>query len=550
MTHAFNRLFLLLVLALNTNYGLLEAQSPPRLVVAVVVDQMRYDYLHRFKAQFGPDGFNKLVNEGFSCYNAHFNYVPTFTAPGHASLFTGLTPSGHGIIGNNWLDRKTRQMVYCTGDASVFTVGSTSTAGKMSPKNLLAPTIGDRLKEARGDGAKVIGISLKDRGAILPAGKKANAAYWYDSESGNWISSTYYMNELPEWVDQFNQRRMPEKYLARMWNTLYPIQQYAESHPDDSDCEDLFTGKKQAVFPYDLHSLMKQNGGLDFLRETPFGNTFIREFACEAINREALGRDSVTDFLSISFSSTDYIGHQFGPDSKEVEDTYLRLDMEIAELIRFLNEQVGEKNYLLVLTADHGAPPAVNCSKRNGYDAGLISSKALRDSLRTFFRRTYRDTFLIQFNEFDFYLDTTRISRKKLDLAVVRTSAAAYLLKQAGIARVFTDFSGAAGTSVDSLEMKVRSGHFEGRSGDLTLILKPYWLIDYPRGCQHGSPYTYDTHVPMIFYGGGIKRGGTREYVPVTSMVPTLLRIMNLPEPDPDMTIQPFHGKAIKALVK
>src|ERR1035437_5761903 len=332
------RIFIFSLLTFHFSF----TNAQPKLVVGIVVDQMRYDYIQKYWNKFGDEGFKRLVNEGMFCKNVHYNYVPTFTGPGHASIYTGTTPATNGIVSNNWIDKDNKKGIYCAEDKSVNTVGSSSSAGQMSPKNLISSTVGEELKKYSDGKSKVIGIALKDRGAILPAGHNANAAYWYDGSNGNWITSTYYIKELPQWVNDFNKKESAKKYLSQVWTTSLLIEQYTESDMDDNNCEELFKGKEKPIFPYDLPTLMKDNGGLGLIKSTPFGNSLTKDFAIETIKNENLGKGNADDFLSVSFSSTDYIGHQFGPQSVEVEDCYIRLDKDIAGLLKFLDEWVGK----------------------------------------------------------------------------------------------------------------------------------------------------------------------------------------------------------------
>lgn len=507
--------------------------SQPKLVVGIVVDQMRHDYIQKYWNKFGNDGFKRLVNDGYYCKNTSYNYVPTFTAPGHASIYTGTAPSVHGIVSNAWLNKERKRMAYCVYDETVSGIGSTSYAGKMSPRNLLSGTVCDELQEKTNCQSKVIGISLKDRGAILPAGHKATAAYWFDN--GNWISSTYYMKELPQWVNDFNKKELPKKYLSQHWTTLLPIEEYTESDADDNECETLFKGIQKPVFPYNLPLLMKENGGLEFLRSIPFGNSFTKDFAIEAIRNENMGKRDVTDFLCVSFSSSDIIGHQFGPQSVEIQDCYLRLDNDIAELLAFLEKWIGKKNVLVFLTSDHGAAEAVLCAQQKGLDAGVVYEKNMIDSLTSFFIRTFNDTFLTTISDFNIYLNHERIKKKGLNVADVSYKAASYLTKLDGIYTAVTATELESKKNVfinsssrDSILTKVKEGFHPARSGDITFVLKPNWLEGFNKGTTHGSPYKYDTHVPLIWWGYTVKSGSSDEPISITQIAPTVAEILNI----------------------
>ncbi|MFI5163684.1 MAG: alkaline phosphatase PafA [Bacteroidia bacterium] len=523
---------ILVLLLLSAYFSFLTCYSQPRLVVGIVVDQMRYDYIGKYWNKFGNDGFKRLVNEGFFCKNTNYNYVPTFTGPGHASIYTGATPSVHGIVSNQWVDKDTKNNMYCAYDPSVISVGGNISAGQMSPQNLISSTIGEELKRSSQNKSKVIGIALKDRGAILPAGHNANAAYWYDGSNGNWITSSYYMKELPQWMNDFNKKELAKKYLSQQWTTILPMEKYTESDADDDDCEQTFKGKDKPVFPYDLPALMDKNGKLGLIRNTPFGNSFTKDFAIETIKGENLGKGSAADFLCVSFSSTDYIGHQFGPQSVEVEDCYIRLDNDLAELLKFLDEWVGKNNVLVFLTADHGASEAVPCLQKKNIHAGVIDEKTVSDSLQKFFVRTYGDSLLMSVSDFDVYLDGKKIADKKLSLEEVKTKTVQYLLKTEGVADAITSTDIQDKNFQDSIRSKVKAGFYPSRCGDIIFVLKPNWLEGYRKGTTHGSPYWYDTHVPLLWWGYNVKQGSSTEAITITQIAPTVSKLLKISSPN------------------
>ena len=352
MEHKISIMKVKILFTIGLLFSLTTFAQKPKLIVGIVVDQMRVDYLTRYESKFGEGGFKKLIKGGYFNKNANFNYVPTYTGPGHASIFTGSVPRVNGIISNDWYDKKTGKNIYCAQDETVTTVGSTSNAGKMSPRNMLTTTIGDEMRLATNMQAKVIGISQKDRASILPAGHTANAAYWYDGSNGAFITSTFYMQQLPLWVSAFNDKKLPEKYLSQDWTTLLPIASYSESLPDDNAFEGLFKGESKPVFPHKLAELKEKNKGLNMIRATPFGNSLTKDFALEAIKNEQLGADAVTDLLSVSFSSTDYVGHQYGINAIETEDTYLRLDKDLEELITYLEKNIGKDNFVIFFVSE------------------------------------------------------------------------------------------------------------------------------------------------------------------------------------------------------
>ena len=332
-----------------------EIKTRPKLVVGIVVDQMRYDYITRFYGKYGNGGFKRMINEGFNCKNNYFNYIPTKTGPGHASIFSGTTPKYHGIIGNNWFDKSLKRKVNCVEDNTVEPIGTDSADGKKSPQWLLTTTLADENRLFTQMKGKSIGISIKHRGAILSAGHSANAAYWFDlNGKGNWITSSFYMDALPQWVQDFNTSDVTESYFKE-WNTLYDINTYTESGNDLNNFERIFEGKKSATFPYDLEALRRENGNYKIITESPYGNSLTTDFAISALDAEELGKDNITDVLTISYSSTDKVGHDFGVNAVETEDTYLRLDLDLERLFNALDEKVGEGEYTMFLTSDHGA---------------------------------------------------------------------------------------------------------------------------------------------------------------------------------------------------
>lgn len=524
-------------------FGISEVQAQqnkaklkrPRLVVGIVVDQMRYDYLYRYWDKYGEQGFKRLLRKGFSYENAQYNYTPTYTGPGHASIYTGTTPAVHGIVGNDWYDRASGRNRYCTEDKSVTSVGSNSVWGQMSPRNLLATTITDQLRLATNMQSKVIGVCIKDRGSILPAGHTANAAYWYDGTNGNWISSTYYMQALPGWVAEFNNRRLAEKYLSQPWTPLLPLNQYTESTPDDNAFEKTFTGQDRAVFPHDLPRL--KGASYDIIRSTPFGNSFTKDFAMAAVQAEKMGKGTATDFLALSFSSTDYVGHQFGPNSVEAQDTYLRLDQDLAEFLKFLDKEIGKNQYLVFLTADHGAAPVPAYSQSVRVPAGSIAPREMQDSVQHFLLKQYGPgNWVLSFINRQFYLNHSLIAAKKLSLAEMQEKVAAYLQHFEGVQQVSTAAHLNSSNPESGYGSYIQKGLHPRRSGDVIVTLLPGWFEGYQgremKGTTHGSSNAYDTHVPLLWYGWQVKKGASAARVSITDIAPTLAQWLHILEPN------------------
>ena len=511
----------------------IETNERPKLVVGIVVDQMRYDYLTRFQSKFGDGGFNRMISEGFNCKNNHFNYVPTYTGPGHASVYTGTTPKTHGIIGNNWYDKESKTRVYCAGDENVTSVGTENKAGKMSPHRMQTTTFGDENRLFTQMKGKTIGISLKDRGAILPAGHTANAAYWFHgADEGSWISSSFYMNELPQWVNDFNISEKAESYLKE-WDTYYDISTYTESGVDENTFEGGFKGKDKATFPYDLKTLSKDNRGFDILKATPYGNSLTTDFAMAAIKAENLGQDNITDVLAVSFSATDYVGHNFGVNSKEVQDTYIRLDKDLERLFNYLDTTVGSGEYTVFLTADHGAvdvPAYLNSVK---VPAGYVDNKDRRVKLNAFLNTTYGTKDIVEnISNDQIFLNRAKVKELGLKLSDVQDAIAMEELSYASVSKVYTATTMSTTSFSKGVEELLQNGFNQKRSGDVILVNDPAFISYGKTGSTHGSALNYDTHVPLLFFGKGIKHGETFTKTVIPDIAPTISALLGISFPN------------------
>ncbi|MGK7392514.1 MAG: alkaline phosphatase PafA [Candidatus Cyclobacteriaceae bacterium M2_1C_046] len=510
------------------------SQERPKLVVGVVVDQMKEDYLYRFYKNYSPEGFKKLMDEGTEIKNMHYNYTPTFTAPGHASIYTGSTPAYHGIIGNSWFDRETNEWVYCVSDNSYKTVGSVSDEGEMSPHRMLTTTITDELRLSTNNKAKVVSISIKDRGAILPGGHTGDA-YWFDNVSGGFITSTFYHDKLPKWVEEFNGKGLTDKYLQQKWDLLLPEDAYYEDQSEYVAYENIFKGKESPDFPYDLKKI-SPNYNKELVTKTPFGNDITTEFAKAALAGEELGKDEITDFLAISYSSTDKIGHDFGPQSLELEDTYYRLDRNIADLIKFLNEEIGEGQYLLFLTADHAVADIPQYLVNQKIPAGKISEGKLKASLNSFLNQKFgANDLVVSVSNYQVFLDHQLVSEMNVTLSKFQEEIVQYLIdEEKNISHAWTagDIH-ASGFGEEGLKGSLVRGYNQKRSGDVLFAPFPGWFSSgYEKGTTHGSPFTYDTHVPMLWYGWKIpKKQTVRPYV-ITDIASTLSQLLNIRLPN------------------
>jgi predicted AlkP superfamily pyrophosphatase or phosphodiesterase len=525
-----NRL-LSLCLGIITTFSVFAQNKKPKLIVGIVVDQMRFEYLNRFENHYTNDGFKRLMKEGFHAKNTHFSYIPTYTAPGHASVFTGTTPSNHGIISNNWYHKEENKIVYCVADENMTSIGVDGNDGQMSPFRMLTTTVADQNRLHTQFKGKTIGVSLKDRSSILPAGHTANAAYWFSGgNNGKFISSSFYLDKLPKWVKDFN--KGTEQYL-QTWNTLKPIETYIESGPDINNYEKGFKGKENAAFPYDLKVLASQNDGYDILKDTPFGNDMLTDFAKDAIKNESLGQDEDTDFLTISYSSTDYVGHNFGVNSKEIQDTYVRLDLNIANLLKYLDASIGKGNYTLFLTADHGAVHVPQYLKDNKIPAGYFDNKTFRRGIKEFVKNKFETSTLIEgYSGNEIFFDYDQLEKNDVEADDLQEALYYYILQQEGIDRVFTRDMIEGSDATSAFGNTIKNGFHPKRSGDIIYIMEPS-VISYSRqGSTHGSYLNYDTQAPLLFFGSGIKQGVSYERYNIKDIAPTIAALLGIAQPN------------------
>jgi predicted AlkP superfamily pyrophosphatase or phosphodiesterase len=516
----------------------------PKLVVGIMVDQMRWDYLYRYYDRYASTGgFKRMLNQGMSCENTFINYAPTVTACGHTSVYTGTVPAVHGIAGNAWFDNEQKRIVYCSEDKTVKTVGSTSTAGEMSPRNMLTTTICDELRLATNFRSKVIGIAIKDRGAILPAGHSANAAYWYDSRNGSWITSTYYMNELPKWVQSFNDKKHPDAFYEKGWSTVYPINSYVQSTKDENAYEAKPFGAEQKGFPYNLKPFVGKNYGA--ISSTPYGNTLTMMLAKEAITNEELGKDAITDFLAVSFSSPDYIGHAFGPNSIEAEDGFLRLDKDLGELFDYLDKTIGKGQYVSFLTADHGVAHVPGFSTEHKLPGGVVDDNRMVSDLNKQLKTAYGvDNLVLSAYNYQVSLNNQVIDSAILDRSAIVQTIIKYAKSIKGVDRVFEIDELMEQPMPAVIKERLANGWHPKRSGDIQIMFAPGWIDGGATGTTHGLWNPYDSHIPLLWYGWGIKPGKSNKEVYMTDIAPTIAALLRIQMPNGCI------GKPILAVVE
>lgn len=505
-----------------------KAAARPKLIVGMVVDQMRWDYLYRYSNRYSAGGFKRLLHDGFSCENTLINYTPTITACGHTCVYTGSVPAIHGIIGNSWYSNEIGRTMYCAEDTTMTTVGSTSAAGKMSPRNMLVTTIGDELRLSNQFQSKVVGVAIKDRGAILPAGHSANAAFWYDGSTGNWVTSSYYMNELPAWAQQFNSEKWPQQYLSKPWTTLYPLSTYTLSTGDEKAYEGKYKNSTTSTsFPHDLSGIA--NGAI---AASPFGNTMTLEFAKKAMEAYNMGKGAVTDFLAISLSSTDYVGHQFGPNSIEAEDTYLRLDHDLATFFQYLDANIGKGQYLFFITADHGVAHVPGFLEENKLPGGTWDDRAamkdLNDKIATKFG--VKDV-IKAVDNYQLWLNHDVLEASGKNYNDVQQFIITTLQKSPAIAKAFPIKDLMVTVLPEPMRTMMTNGYNTKRSGDIQIVLSPAYIDGGKTGTTHGLWYPYDAHIPLVWMGWGIQPGKTNRTVGMTDIAPTLAALLRIQMP-------------------
>jgi len=543
---------LLFSVLLGMLVGKAGAQDPripsenPRLIVGIVIEQMRSDYISRFWDKFGEGGFKRLIHEGTYCRNASYNYFYTQTAVGYATIYTGSMPASHGIVSDEWYDRVSSKVTQAVADESVRTVGGSYDAGRYSPRNLLPTTIGDEIKLSNFRQSKVYGVSLDPVSAILSVGHAADGAFWFDNENGTWITSSFYMPNLPNWLADENKKKLADLYLTKTWDTSFPVSQYTNCLTDENPYETGIEGR--IVFPYVLSDIAKGmsiSARYRLLWQTPFGNTLTKDMAIATMVNENLGKDRFTDMLTISFTATEHIGNAFGPMSIEVEDAFLKLDKDLEHFLQFVDEFVGKQNTLVFLTSNHGAAQMPAYLADLKIPVGYFNYNSALSLLRSYLNALYGSGDWIKgyFGQ-QLYLNSDLIENSKMKLDDFREVVAQFLIQFTGVSNTLTATALQNNQYTEGYQSKMQNNYYPRRSGDVFVNLHPGWVEKSLRVTSHNSAYPYDAQVPLIWYGWKVKRDMIVRQVDMTDVAPTISSMMNIMPPNAST------GKVIDELVK
>jgi len=530
------------VLVSADNQTPVKPESNTRLVVVCVFDQLRGDYPTRWKNAYGTRGFRKVMAEGTHFTNCHYPYGITVTGPGHASIATGAPPKDHGIIANEWYDSAKGQTIYCSANERYKNVpqkmGVTpKRTGGGSPDLLKVPTIGDTIKEATQGKGKVFSLSSKDRGAVLLAGKKADGCYWWDTDTGKLGTSTFFRDAVQPWVNSWNSEGFAEKWAGQSWERFRTDLDYNQlAGPDQvlGEKEGTKPGTN-SVFPH-LFPAKTDKAYYNALYASPFANEILLDLAFRAIEAEQLGKDETPDLLLLSFSSNDVVGHGWGPDSQEVLDITLRTDDLLARLFHDLDLKVGPGKWTVYISSDHGVCPLPELSKAEGKDAGRIDVTKLKLNAEKFLHEKFQEPnagtpFLVGELSEHLYLNRPYLKSRNLDIDQVANALSQWLLTQEGINKAYTRNQILESGTDDPLIKLYKEGFDPQRSGEIILVQKPYWLFGKGTGTSHGTPYPYDTHVPLMILGNGAKKLISDERVTPLHIAPMIARELGIPKP-------------------
>jgi len=509
----------------------------PRLVIGIIVEQLRYDQLERLWNDFPDNGLKRMVSEGTYYRNASVDYLSTQAAPGFATISTGASPSAHGITSDTWFHPFNDQMIFCVQDPEASPVGGSFETGLFSPANLLSSTFADELQMASCGRAKVYGIGIREMGAIITAGHAADGAFWYDDRTGTWMTSTYYATRLPEWLMDLNAMLMPGQYLNNPWETLIDPSLYPGCQIDSSSLEIGFDG--QTWFPYDLKKLSTRgkllNTTRDYsvLRETPFADDFTTDLALRLIDNEQLGQDEVTDYLAITYSATDYIGHRFGPSSVESTDAILRLDRNIARLLEKIDKSLGKKNVLVYFVSAHGVSEIPAVLEQSRIPSGYFRLNQSLQLLRSYLNAVYgQGDWVRGFFDNQIFLNRALIEDADISLEEIQKKVARFMVQFSGVAAAVPTTAFEMSDFAGGLLLKMNNNFSQQRSGDVMIALNPGWIEKTDNVTGHNSPYEYDSHVPLIWFGWTASRSSITRSITTRDIAVTLSVLCRIPLPN------------------
>lgn len=527
----------LICLPLSIALGQSPGKTPPdqpKLVVYIVVEQMRYDYLDRFWDKLGNGGFKRLAGQGAWCRDASFNSTNNQTAPGIATLVTGTYPENHGIIADGWYERMEKKQVSAVGDERETTLGGSYEAGRVSPHRLLTTTLSDQMRLSTQKMSKSYGVALDATPAVLMGGQMANGAFWMDSQTGRWVTSSYYRENTADWIQSYNDKNLPATHLGRTWMTKFPAHTYSTCWPDLNAYEKGFYGR--TTFPYPLPELTRNKGleeKIALLKATPFGNTLVKDMAVALITNENLGKDSFTDVLGITFSATEYIGDLFGPQSIEMEDAYLWLDEDLQQLITFIDEFVGMENTLIILTSDHGVATPPDFIGDNKGTAGYFNTNSALSLLRSYLNALYGPgEWISSYQNQQVYLNTDFILASGKSAEAIANTATEFLGQFSGVSAAITSQQLTRNHFPDGNFVRMQKSYYSKRSGDILVNYSPGWIEKTDFVSASDSPYPYDTRVPLLWYGWKIAPKIDYEPVDMSDVTVTLSEMLKIAAPN------------------
>lgn len=505
----------------------------PKLVVGIVIEEMRYEMLLRYWDAFGENGFKKIINQGANCTQAHHNYLITQNGVGQAGIVTGTTPSNHGIISDEWYNRLSDEIVGCADNSKFNLINGEVSVGNYSPKNIISSTIGDEIKLSNNNKSKVLSISLNPISSVISGGKLANYAFWFNNHDGGWITGNYYADSLPSWVNDFNAKGFQDIYIRKTWASMYSLSDnYKNSLPDNNEFEIGFSNYRY-TFPYDLSYLRNRSGNYKYLKYTPYGNTYTKDFAISAIVGEELGKDEYTDFLTVSFSATNFSGDLFGPRSVEVEDLFLRLDQDLEHFIQFLDNELGLENVLVYITSDRGVADVPEYLIANKQNAGVFDGKKAIALLNSYLSILYEDgEWIKSYHSRQIYFNQSLIDQSGVDLLEIQQKVASFMVQFNGVSNALPGMIVNTTSFKSGINQKIQNSYHQKRSGDVMVNLEPGWIEKNGSATNSGSGYAYDTHVPLIWLGWNVKNIRIDEPIEVIDIAPTISWILNITAPN------------------